>query len=553
MKRRRLNQLAVAALAALGLSVATVGYTSRSATPPATEPTPSAITNAAPIQVIAPARVSLPTVPAEVLRMSEAGISDDVITSYIQNAASTYMLEANQIVYLRDVGVSSAVLNALVTHSQAAASGQAAEAASGATSAQTAFSQETPSATAPSTAPVNGPADGYYDALAPYGTWLDLPAYGWCWQPTVVVVNPAWQPYCNEGSWLWTDCGWYWNSNYAWGWAPFHYGRWCRHPGYGWLWCPDRVWGPAWVSWRHYPGYCGWAPLPPGACFTAGRGWTFNGVAVGFDFGFGLGPNWFTFCDYANFSGRHPFEHFRHGHDADRFFHESTVNNDFAADPHHGIINRGVDPARIEAVTHTPIRQVAVRELPRAAGRAGDFTVPDRLARNGNSPVIYRPGQNIAVPRNPFLPGRDTPLASRPGGFAATRGFTGARVVDNTPRFQPARPNGPQRSAPGASWNFPQRSAVNPHWGGAGNVPVTRSVAAPGHQPAYSYSRSSAPVRHSAPSYAGRPAPSYGSPAPAFGGGHAPGGGAQLNGGTHFGGGGANWGGGMASGGGPRR
>ena len=86
---------------------------------------------------------------------------------------------------------------------------------------------------------MNGAAADFYNSLAPYGTWVNVPDYGWCWQPTVVVVNSAWQPYCNNGCWLWTDQGWYWNSYYSWGWAPFHYGRWCQYPGYGWLWCPD--------------------------------------------------------------------------------------------------------------------------------------------------------------------------------------------------------------------------------------------------------------------------------------------------------------------------
>ena len=151
---------------------------------------------------------------------------------------------------------------------------------------------------------MDGAAAQFYTSLAPYGTWLDVPGYGWCWQPTIVVVNPAWQPYCNDGWWLWSDCGWYWNSYYSWGWAPFHYGRWCQYPRYGWLWCPDRVWGPSWVSWRNYPGYCGWAPLPPGACFSAGTGWSFNGLAVGVNFGFGLGPGCFTFCDFRHFGDR---------------------------------------------------------------------------------------------------------------------------------------------------------------------------------------------------------------------------------------------------------
>src|SRR5437763_1893906 len=66
----------------------------------------------------------------------------------------------------------------------------------------------------------------FYSDLAPYGSWLQVDGMGWCWQPRCVVVNRAWQPYCDYGHWAYTDCGWYWQSSYSWGWAPFHYGRW---------------------------------------------------------------------------------------------------------------------------------------------------------------------------------------------------------------------------------------------------------------------------------------------------------------------------------------
>jgi len=55
-----------------------------------------------------------------------------------------------------------------------------------------------------------------------------------------------------------------WVSDYEWGWAPFHYGRWHHSSRRGWIWVPDTRWGPAWVSWRSGGGYYGWAPLGPG-------------------------------------------------------------------------------------------------------------------------------------------------------------------------------------------------------------------------------------------------------------------------------------------------
>src|SRR5205814_3952510 len=65
--------------------------------------------------------------------------------------------------------------------------------------------------------PAPSPADasyaGFYDALAPYGSWVDVDGYGRCWQPTVEVADPNWQPYLDCGRWVYTDCGWYWMSD----------------------------------------------------------------------------------------------------------------------------------------------------------------------------------------------------------------------------------------------------------------------------------------------------------------------------------------------------
>src|SRR5206468_2928210 len=50
----------------------------------------------------------------------------------------------------------------------------------------------------------------FYDSLSPYGNWISVEGYGNCWQPTVSVVNSYWRPYGDRGRWLWSDCGWYW-------------------------------------------------------------------------------------------------------------------------------------------------------------------------------------------------------------------------------------------------------------------------------------------------------------------------------------------------------
>src|SRR6267154_4412620 len=51
---------------------------------------------------------------AEVMRLAEAGTSEDVVLAYIQNAGASFSLTADQILYLRDNGVSSAVITAML-------------------------------------------------------------------------------------------------------------------------------------------------------------------------------------------------------------------------------------------------------------------------------------------------------------------------------------------------------------------------------------------------------------------------------------------------------
>ena len=112
----------------------------------------------------------------------------------------------------------------------------------------------------------------FYDDLSPYGAWVEYPNYGYVWIPNAIS---GFSPYATGGHWVLTDEGWTWDSDYPWGWAAFHYGRWDYDNAYGWFWIPDNVWGPAWVSWRRSPGYYGWAPLRPGISVS---------IAVGNDY-----------------------------------------------------------------------------------------------------------------------------------------------------------------------------------------------------------------------------------------------------------------------------
>jgi hypothetical protein len=100
----------------------------------------------------------------------------------------------------------------------------------------------------------------FEERLAPHGRWVDTAEYGRVWIPN---VGRDFQPYATNGHWVVTQYGNTWVSDYEWGWAAFHYGRWYRDDRFGWAWVPGQVWGPSWVSWRSGDGYYGWAPLSP--------------------------------------------------------------------------------------------------------------------------------------------------------------------------------------------------------------------------------------------------------------------------------------------------
>ncbi len=522
-----------------GVSLASITAAQPGAVAPAVA-APSGVapgTSVRPTQVLPPAKVQLPPELAEVARLAQSGVDESVVLSYVRKTPQARPISADQIIYLHDLGITSPVLEALVEQGSsqfAAAAPQPGPPAN--VPGAAAPGGETPPAGGSAAPPVTGAAASFYDALAPYGSWLYLPGYGWCWQPTVQVVNPSWQPYSNDGYWLSSNDGWYWNSDYSWGWAPFHYGRWCDYPDYGWLWCPDNVWGPAWVCWRDWGDYCGWAPLPFGACFTAGFGWTFNGIGVGFDCGFGLPWSCFSFVPLGNFCDRDWYHHRLDGHDAHNAFDHSRVNNNFAAGSDHHIINRGIDPARVEAASHSPVRQVSIRDLPRGAGAS---TQPGRVDRVGNTLTVYRPGANVSVGRNPALASLNASRAAgpqfrtsptpRPGGAGAGLGrgtptrsandlaVAGGWVGSRAPAAanSAASPLGAMRSSPGSS----VRAPVAPYRSQS-PTPYARSTPPPSYRPNDSWqsrpARSAPRPSYSAPTYGYRSAPSWSAPRPSY-------------------------------------
>src|SRR5690349_2451565 len=135
--------------------------------------------------------------------------------------------------------------------------------------------------------------DFFYDSLSPYGEWVEVGDYGYCWRPS--GIDEDWAPY-SDGYWTYTDAGWTWVSYEDFGGIVYHYGRWVKLEDEGWCWAPDYEWGPAWVSWRRSDDYVGWAPLPAEAHWRRDRGFS-----VWVDTSYDIGPASYSFCRYHDF------------------------------------------------------------------------------------------------------------------------------------------------------------------------------------------------------------------------------------------------------------
>jgi hypothetical protein len=296
---------------------------------------------------------ALPPGVQDVVKLTQAGITDDVILSQLRNAGANYNLTADQIILLKNQGVSQPVIRALLTGGASAA--PAASPALVAPPAPTPAPVSAPIPVMPTPAPVapSVSLESFQAQLTPYGNWIQVPGYGLCWQPAVAVTDLSWRPYFNQGHWIYSDAGWAWQSDYAWGNLVFHYGRWCRVDA-RWVWVPGYDYAPAWVCWREADGYCGWAPLPPGATYTVGVGLFFNGhVAVDVDFG--LGFDAFTFVAYDHFWDL-DYRPFLLPHDRlELVFRGSRVANGYRVD-HGRFVIEGLGHDHIAELTHHDVK-----------------------------------------------------------------------------------------------------------------------------------------------------------------------------------------------------
>ena len=222
-------------------------------------------------------------------------------------------------------------------------------------------------------------------ALDPYGVWVPHPTWGLVWVPKANVVGPQFVPYVTSGHWVLSENSeWIWVSDFPFGWAVFHYGRWVSISGVGWAWIPGARYAPAWVQWRIAdPGYAyvGWGPLPPSWIWVNG-----NAVVV-----WHPPPTVYVFCpSYYAFHPR-PYVHLvrdpmlirRLGHHTHRYA---------PAYGRHGYRRSGPSMAEARIPSHAvPRRRVASSATPDRPGarhRVGDRAL--RRSRTAAEPTPTR-------------------------------------------------------------------------------------------------------------------------------------------------------------------
>jgi hypothetical protein len=369
---------------------------------------------------------------AEIIRLAEAHVDENVILAFILNSSQTYAPTSDEILYLSDLGLSQTVIAALFKQKQPAQSEMAATA--GPTPVAS-VKLSSPVAPLPALGANPGP---FYNALAPYGNWTQVPDYGLCWQPTAETLNPDWRPYVDQGQWLYTDNGWYWQSDYSWGWAVFHYGRWSKNGRFGWVWVPDNVWGPAWVSWRIAWSYSGWAPLPPGVGLAA-AGLTFNNHRVASDSDFGLPAGWFTFVSEGNFLSRNLPGYTFPASQANVIYARSVAINNYSV-ANQKVLNLGPGRPVIAVATEAGPAPILMAKIPaRKPEPAADFQIAP-----GNDPQppvagVAREEAVSALPRqSPDLPVQPLPQLPRVRHRHWAENYPAYSSLAVAPRWEPS-------------------------------------------------------------------------------------------------------------------
>jgi uncharacterized protein DUF6600 len=287
----------------------------------------------------------------------------------------------------------------------------------------------------------------FHRTLSAYGMWVQDPKWGSVWRPD--HLPPGWRPY-TFGSWAYTtDYGWTWVSDEPHGWVTYHYGRWVWSTVYGWVWLAGYEWAPAWVEWCYGGGYVGWAPAQPD--FYWQGDYYYGSYAC-------TSPAFYSHAVFVSerYYGRREMAAHTEPSSRNAVTAKATVNVTSYGRGSHGIVNRGVDVAKVEASTGRKIDRIRVvsSEAPVPLG-----------ADTSREMHIFRPTVIDGPTLDAHLPSQlqtDLPSVSASGALAA-------------PDIQSRTPTSPLDSAgPSSSLSFPDvggsRSLPSVGVGGGGLI-----------------------------------------------------------------------------------
>ena len=274
----------------------------------------------------------------------------------------------------------------------------------------------------------------FHDELSPYGRWVYDDDDGRIWIPD---VERDFKPYATRGHWIVTDYGNTWVSDYNWGWAPFHYGRWRMHDRFGWVWIPGDEWGPAWVSWRSGGGYYGWAPLGPRM-----------GISININI-----PGLWVFVPQRHLCSPEVYNYYERRPRVVNIYHNTTIINNIYRNNNRNYVY-GPDRRDIERATHSRVQVYKVND----SGRPGNTSI-----RNG-SVNIYRPdvnrdqrwGSSRDDDRNRNDNNKDTRNSDRGNGNYDNRSRPGYSNSGNTPSSAERAVPGNSRAGSNASPRRPE-------------------------------------------------------------------------------------------------
>jgi len=219
MKTRSFQRLSVMFAAVTALALVTDNVLAQNSTT-------SAPAGPAPSAAVSQPAPQLPYGVPEVLQLTQAKVGDSVIINYIQNSGNNYGLNASQIIYLRQQGVSEAVINAMLTQRAATA--------------QPTMTTAPPSA-APSASTSGTPDTGNAQPSAPAGQSSVSYVPATTASTVYVVPNtqtyyysyPYYYPYYYGWPAVSLSFGWGWGGYYHGGYWGGYHGGWHGGGGHG--------------------------------------------------------------------------------------------------------------------------------------------------------------------------------------------------------------------------------------------------------------------------------------------------------------------------------